>query len=279
MIQDIAPHIYYNQYKPVPPDANSIVLYYKDKEVLLAQKDGEIRFPRFKELEALNPDLYENYTYLFSIDQERFYLMNHISRPAVSEYTMENTMIFRTAAPAWLAFAGITGFQLYGWYRTRKFCGRCGKPMSHSDKERMMYCAECKTMEYPKISPAVIVAVTHGNRILMSKYANRTYTRYALLAGFTEIGETLEETVKREVMEEVGVRVKNLRYYKTQPWSFTDTLLIGFYAELDGDDETITLDREELALAEWIEREDIPEDSNHVSLTSEMIRRFKNHMA
>ena len=100
--------------------------------------------------------------------------------------------------------------------------------MKKDQKERMLYCENCHQMEYPKISPAVIVGVTDGNRILMSKYADRDYKKYALLAGFTEIGETIEETVKREVMEEVGLKVKNIRFYKSQPWSFTDTLLMGF---------------------------------------------------
>lgn len=122
--------------------------------------------------------------------------------------------------------------------------------------------------------PAVIIAVTNGNKILLSKYANREYTRYALLAGFTEIGESVEETVKREVMEEVGLHVKNLRYYKSQPWSFSDTLLMGFFAEVEGDD-SITLDREELALAEWFERENIPASESDISLTSEMIEFFR----
>lgn len=147
--------------------------------------------------------------------------------------------------------------------------------MSHSEKERMLYCEDCHNMEYPKICPAVIIGVTDGNRILMSKYAGRSYKKYALLAGFTEIGETVEETVAREVMEEVGLKVKNIRYYKSQPWSFSDTLLMGFYCDLDGDG-TVTLDREELALAEWFEREEIPDVTSTESLTNEMIMRFKN---
>ena len=130
-------------------------------------------------------------------------------------------------------------------------------------------------MEYPKICPAVIIGVTDGSRILMSKYAGRAYKKYALLAGFTEIGETAEETVAREVMEEVGLKVKNIRYYKSQPWSFSDTLLLGFYCDLDGDG-AVTLDREELALAEWFEREDIPDTASTESLTNEMIMKFKN---
>ena len=119
------------------------------------------------------------------------------------------------------------------------------------------------------------MGVTNGNRLLMSKYANRDFKRYALIAGFAEIGETLEETVQREVMEEVGLKVKNLRYYKSQPWAFTDTLLTGFFAELDGEEE-ITLDEEELAMAEWFEREEIPVHERSRSLTNEMILGFKH---
>ena len=129
-------------------------------------------------------------------------------------------------------------------------------------------------MEFPKICPAVIIGVTDGNRILMSKYAGRSYKKYALLAGFTEIGETVEETVAREVMEEVGLKVKNIRYYKSQPWAFSDTLLMGFYCDLDGDAE-VTLDEEELALAEWFERDEIPVEPSRDSLTNEMIIKFK----
>ena len=139
-----------------------------------------------------------------------------------------------------------------------------------------MYCEKCGNSEYPKIMPAVIVAVTNGDKILLSKYANREYTRYALLAGFTEIGESVEETVRREVMEEVGLHVKNLKYYKSQPWAFSDTLLMGFFAEVEGNDR-ITLDREELAVAEWFPRQDIPASESDISLTSEMIEYFRKN--
>lgn len=274
MIQDIEPHRYANEYRPAPPEADSCILYYRGKEALIKWEGGEIDFPRFRDLEGINEGLYEGCTYLFAIDSIRFYLAKDITYPLTEEYWMENTEIFRTAVPRFLAFAGITGYQLYKWYSARKYCGHCGKPMVHSQKERMMYCPECRITEYPKISPAVIVGVTHKNKLLMSKYANRDFKKYALIAGFTEIGETIEETVRREVMEEVGLKVKNIRYYKSQPWSFTDTLLFGFFAELDGD-EKITLDREELAMAEWFERDEIPVKEMNLSLTNEMITKFK----
>lgn len=139
----------------------------------------------------------------------------------------------------------------------------------------MLYCENCGNMEFPKICPAVIIAVTDGNRLLLSKYAGRIYKKYALLAGYTEIGETIEETVRREVLEEVGLKVKNIRYYKSQPWAFSETELMGFYCDLDGED-SIRLDQEELSMAEWFEREEIPVTPLRDSLTNEMIMQFKN---
>ena len=121
-------------------------------------------------------------------------------------------------------------------------------------------------MVFPKIAPAVIVGVTHGDKILMTKYAGREYKRYALIAGFTEIGETAEETVKREVMEEVGLTVKNIRYYKSQPWGFDSNLLLGYFCELA---------EEGLSVAEWVDYHDIPEDKEKLSLTHEMMTYFK----
>lgn len=171
MIQDIEPRHLDNQYRQVPPDGESYALYYEDHSVLLKRTESGIAFPRFRELERLNEEIYEEYIYLFSVDDERYYLVQDINREPLSEFTMENTEIFRSADPQYHAFAGITGYQLYSWYKNHKYCGRCGRKMTHSEKERMLYCGECRNMEYPKICPAVIIGVTDGNRILMSKYA------------------------------------------------------------------------------------------------------------
>ena len=124
----------------------------------------------------------------------------------------------------------------------------------------------------------VVLSVTRGDEILLTTYANREYKRYALIAGFTEIGETAEQTVAREVMEEVGLPVKNIRYYKSQPWGFESDLLLGFYCEVDeeaADSDHICRDEQELASAEWVKREDMPEYPEEISLTHEMMMRFK----
>jgi len=119
----------------------------------------------------------------------------------------------------------------------------------------------------------VVIAVINGNRLLLARYPH--FDQYALIAGFVEVGETLEETVKREVMEEAGLRVTNIRYYKSQPWSIADNVLAGFYCDVEGPD-TVRVDTNELADAVWVEREDIPFESFNGSLTSEMIGFFKN---
>lgn len=105
--------------------------------------------------------------------------------------------------------------------------------------------------------------------------ATRDYKKYALIAGFVEIGETVEETVEREVMEEVGLKVKNLRYYKSQPWGYDSNVLMGYFAELDGD-ESITMDTEELSKAQWFAREEMPAHNDGISLTREMMGVFEN---
>ncbi len=279
MIQDIAPHKYANEYKPLPPNEDSFAIFFQDGKVLVKEEREGHQFPRFRDLEDENPDIYHQYLYLFRIDDVGYYLMDELDYSACSGYTMKNVSIFRNNAPSYQDFAGITAYQLQRWYQSRRFCGICGKPMVHSDKERMVYCVSCKQPEYPKICPAVIVGITNGDKILMSTYAGRSTTNkksYALIAGFTEIGESVEETVHREVMEEVGLKVKNLRFYKSQPWSFTDTLLMGFFVDVDGDD-TITLDREELQMADWFSREQMDVDPNNLSLTNEMMMYFKNH--
>ena len=140
-----------------------------------------------------------------------------------------------------------------------------------------MRCANCCNMVYPTIAPAVIVGVTNGDKLLMTRYAAGPTKKYALIAGFAEIGETFEETVVREVMEEAGLKVKNIRYYKSQPWPFSGSLLMGFFCELDGPD-TIVMYKDELDEAVWVRREDIDVQFDDVSLTNEMIVCFRDGM-
>ncbi len=204
MIQDIAPHHYHNEYHHFEIQKGDCVLFYRKREILLAYDDDQIVYPKYEEISKKEA---RQYSYLFQIDDCRYFLCGEIDETLLDLYHFESIQKMRKTQPKYQAFAGVTGLQLAEWYRSRRFCGRCGAAMVHSTEERMMQCPECGLMEYPKISPAVIIGLIHENKILMSKYAGRAYKNYALLAGFSEIGESVEETVRREVMEEVGLKV------------------------------------------------------------------------
>ncbi|MBR1445159.1 MAG: NAD(+) diphosphatase [Firmicutes bacterium] len=278
MIQDITPHIYNNAYLPeIPKGSDFVMIFTAGSEVLLKKSGNELSLIRYEDIYSIYPEKCEDMTYLFKIDDISFYMFKYSDEDFPKEYEKVSVRIFRTMQPMWHSFAAITANQLYRWYDEHKFCPKCGERVHHHDSERALYCENCKRFEYPKISPAVIVAVTNGDKIVLTKYAGRDYKKYALIAGFTEIGETLEETVKREVFEEVGLKVKNIRYYKNQPWSFSDTLLVGFFAELDGSDE-IKMDKNELSVAQWVKREDMVLEDSQISLTYDMMNYFKLHL-
>jgi NAD+ diphosphatase len=265
MLHNIQPSAYDNSFRQETPDADSRILFIRDNAVLVKETDERISFPLFEEIEPQD----KAYIYLFSIDSAKYFLAGEAE--PFGEYDYRDMMEFRYKKPKALAFAAATACQLHGWYSKNRYCGRCAFEMVRDKKERMMRCERCGNLVYPKISPAVIVGVTDHDRLLMTKYTGRIYKRYALVAG---IGETIEETVRREVQEEVGVCVKNIRYYKSQPWPFSDSLLMGFYCDLDGSDR-ITLDEAELEAAEWIRRKDIDVEADGISLTNEMIVNFK----
>lgn len=253
-----------------------------------------LELPAAAQLEetGLIPGLSARTEYLFSIDEIPYFMVRSAEGdPALKlaeeenqetfqedgsgKFSFQGPAYFRIMQPEYQAFAAITAVQLFRWKESRKFCGCCGSRTEDSRTERALVCTKCGHTEYPKICPAVIVAVMDGDRLLMSRYKGRAYRGYALIAGFVEIGETFEETVRREVMEEVGLKVKNIRYYKSQPWAFTDTEMIGFFAELDGDD-AIRLQEDELSEAGWYHRDEIPEDVSSISVGSEMKMAFKH---
>ncbi|MEL7648815.1 MAG: NAD(+) diphosphatase [Sedimentibacter sp.] len=278
MIQDIEPRIFDNKFKSKTAEPDDLFLSY-DKDTVLVREDKEkLWYPSFSDFKEDYPQLIDNAQFLFTIDDINYFLVEEKGLDSVDGWSYVSTGRFRTELKYWRSFAGVVGWQLNRWYENHHFCSRCGQPMKRSEKERMLYCESCGFQTYPTISPCVIVAVHDGNRLLLTKYAGRAYTRYALIAGFAEIGESLEKTVHREVMEEVGLKVKNLKFYKSQPWPFTDTLLAGFYAELDGDD-TITLEEDELSLGVWMDRENIPPADLNISLTSEMMEAFRTGIA
>lgn len=274
MIQDIEPRIFDNDFKNKIAEPQDLFLSYERNTVLVGENKEKLWYPSFSDFEVEYPHLKENAQFLFSIDDINYYLVDQKGLDLVDGWSYVTTNIFRSEIKYWRSFAGVVGWQLNRWYNNHRFCSKCGQSMKHSEKERMLYCESCGFKTYPTISPCVIVAVYNGNRLLLTKYAGRAYTKYALIAGFIEIGENLEQAAHREVKEEVGLKIKNLKFYKSQPWPFTDTLLAGFFAEVDGN-STITLQEDELSLGKWVNKEDIPTEKMRISLTGEMMEAFR----
>lgn len=269
MIQDIQPHFFNNQYQKMHATMLDYVLVYQHNSILIKQM-GEL--PTFKDCE-LTPNE-TNTQYLFSVDQNHYFLYKYEMEVTDGfEYVAVHT--FMNQALGYDGFVAVSGFHLFNWYENNKYCGKCGKRLVHDDKERMLRCLECGNLVYPKLAPAVIVGIIKDNQLLLTRYSGRAFKRYALVAGFAEVGETIEATVKREVMEEVGLHVTNIRYYKSQPWGLSESLLMGFYADVEGD-ATITLDQEELEFAAFFTKAAIPTNYSTTSLTGEMIDNFIN---
>lgn len=274
MLQDLDVGRLENEFRNIAAGAEDYILCFHEAKVLLCRSaDDTLILPTFTQITIKETSAVPRYVYRM---QGKNYFLWTDAAPVspMDSFAYEDVRQLRQLISKEICFAVMTGWHLYNWYRANRLCGCCGMPTEHDNKERMLRCPKCGNMIFPRINPAVIVAVTDGDRILLSKYAGRAYTRYALLAGYTEIGETIEQTVHREVMEEVGLRVKNLRYYKSQPWGIDGNVLLGFYCDLDGSD-VINIDKNELSMAAWYPRNDLPAHDDGISLTREMIRVFE----
>ena len=146
--------------------------------------------------------------------------------------------------------------QILTWDRTHQFCGQCGTPTQHLAGERARKCPNCSLTCYPRLSPAVIVLVTRGDELLLVRGHNFPEAFYSLVAGFVEPGESLEEAVTREVHEEVGLELKDIQYFGSQPWPFPHQVMVGFNATWSGGE--IRVEKSELADARWFTRQNLP---------------------
>ncbi|MCB9421003.1 MAG: NAD(+) diphosphatase [Ardenticatenaceae bacterium] len=199
----------------------------------------------------------------------------------------------KSEAPAGMAFMGLRqlfglldetciylagrAFQIIDWDRTSQYCGQCGAPNTQLTHERAKKCLHCGHIKYPRISPAIIVRVARhdadGDRILLANGRRfRSSKTYSVLAGFVEPGETLEECVRREICEEVGITVKNIRYFGSQPWPFPDSLMIAFTADYDSGE--ITLEETEIVDANWFRPGELPDVPPPISIARRLIDNF-----
>ncbi|NOJ90647.1 NAD(+) diphosphatase [Myxococcus xanthus] len=179
--------------------------------------------------------------------------------------------LFKRVDDARFAVAG-RALAVVEWDLTHRFCGRCGEPTHLVPGERARRCPVDKTPFYPRIAPAIIVLITRGDTMLLARNAQFPEPMFSTLAGFVEPGESLEECVAREVKEEVGIDVKNIRYFGSQPWPFGRSLMVGFTAEYAGGD--ITVDQKEISEAHWFSPDSLPRIPPKLSIARQLIDTF-----
>ena len=161
---------------------------------------------------------------------------------------------------------------LWNWYENNRYCGKCASPLMPDQAERALRCPSCGNLLFPTIAPAVIVAITCGDRILLAR--NVRYQHYALIAGYVEVGETLEHALRREVLEEVGLEIHDVRYLGDQPWGVSGSHMFAFHAKAD-DNAPLRIQETELADAKWFSREEIQPIPHKVSIAYELMERFR----
>ncbi len=158
------------------------------------------------------------------------------------------------------------------WYISHQYCGRCGTKTQMDEKDMMLRCPNCNQVHYPRIAPAIIVAIRKDDELLMAKHSYHKTNKYALIAGFVEPGESIEESVKREVAEETGIEIKNIHYLKSQSWPFPNSLMLAFEAEYESGD--IKVDGDEILKAKWFKKEEIERYDSDISISDWLIQRF-----
>lgn len=163
-------------------------------------------------------------------------------------------------------------FHIFNWMKTSKFCGCCGSSMNLLSHEIAMKCSNCGHLVYPRISPAIIVAVIKENQLLLARSKRFPPNRYSVIAGFVEPGETIEQCVKRELQEEVGIEVEEIKYFGSQPWSFPDSLMVAFTAKAIT--AKITIDNNEIVAADWFTPHNLPDLPDKPSVGRQLIDWF-----
>jgi NAD+ diphosphatase len=266
----------YNRYKPsVKPDDNNncpVHWFIFNSDKLLIDLKTELKIPFTNKLDDMNikpvrkqymGTLMEHACFSVEVDPETDAPEEMAFMDLHSLYDILDEDIFLLAGRA---------IQIVNWDKNHQFCGKCSTPTQTMDNEMAKICPECGFINHTRLSPAVITAIINEDKILMAKHSYGLKNRYSLIAGFLEAGETLEEGVEREIMEEVGLKVKDIKYFGSQPWPFPNSLMIGFTANYD--EGEINVDGKEILDAKWFEVDEVQRPHSKMSIASELIEWY-----
>jgi len=211
--------------------------------------------------------------YIGSIQDKSCFTIEIYKEESISQGKLVGLRQLYRLLPQSYMKAAIYGFQILLWNKKTKYCGHCGSGTEEKMHDVLVKtCPVCKEEYYPKISPSVIVAVINNDKILLAQHKRITSGMYTVLAGFVNSGESLEECIHREIKEEAGIEVNNIRYFGSQPWPFPDSLMIGFIADYANGE--LKPDNEEITDLKWFKANEIPEWSDKVSIARLLIDYF-----
>ncbi len=257
-----------------PPVADTVACFFifRERRLLL---DGDA-IPRVRNVGELGLTAVSQH-YLGRRNDQHYYAAEIGSKTAVPDgMAFHNLRGLLTSIPEHQLWMAARAVQVLSWDNDHQFCGRCGTKTGDATHERAKICPDCGLFSYPRISPAMIVRVTrdgkNGREILLAQSHKHPPGRFSVLAGFVEPGETLEECVAREIREEVGFSVKNVRYYGSQPWPFPNSLMVAFTAEHDSGD--IELNSDEMVAAAWYTADNLPNIPPLPTISRQMINDY-----
>jgi NAD+ diphosphatase len=218
--------------------------------------------------------------YVGQLDGQQVYAMEVAAPGSAAEpgrelelVSLRDALITMDTAPAGLLS---TGFQVLQWWHDHQFCGRCGSLTESYLKERALWCGRCSIPFYPRLAPCVIVVIRRDDRLLLARSSRIKRHFFSLIAGFIEPGESAEAAVAREVMEETGLTVTNIRYQHSQPWPFPHQLMLGFFADyVDGE---LVLQEDELAEADWFRPGELPPVPPKTTISGQLIRDMEEEI-
>lgn len=258
--------------------SGAISFAFHRSELLIVRNGDTVQIPSYAQLAQLQLDLGLE-TYLGELDGSDLIALELSER--VEEFPSGWELaglrsIYGAVDDQLFALAG-RAVQLLDWRRNHRFCGRCGSSTELVDGDRSTRCPVCGLHSYPRLSPAVIMTVERGDSILLAHGVNFQDRVYSCVAGFVEPGESLEEAVAREVLEETGIRVTDVRYFGSQPWPFPNSLMIGFNAQFAGGE--IVLEDAEIGDAKWFTPDDMPVLPGKISIARRLIDDFLERRA
>jgi NAD+ diphosphatase len=251
-------------------------IFVVNKNNLLVRLDGgNVVFPCLEDIDMDSVDL-EGMDYIGMFDEHHCYCVNFKESMAIPDgMIFENLRTLYTMLETELSLVVGRAMHIANWSRLSKFCGACGVKTERKKDERAMQCPSCGNVIYPRISPAIIIAIVNKDKLLLAHNKSFQGKRYSVIAGFMEPGETFEDCAKREAFEEVGIQIKNIKFFGNQPWPFPDSLMIGLTAEYDCGE--LKPDGVEIDDAGWFSREEIPEVPGTISIAGKLIEWFSQN--